>query len=86
MSDDVLEKVRMCVAEAGHDPSQVGRSEFIRSGIKFGDTPVETQWRAMALAGFFFGPICLQCWMTEGVTVDDCAATTPLVGDCGVAR
>lgn len=90
---DVLERVRMCVAEAGYDPDLVGlRGEVI---IFPPTLPVELAWRARELASQAddeSAPACLRCSKAmyrsadRDALFDACIADRYLVLDCGRDR
>ena len=72
MSDDVLERVRMCVAEAGYDPAQVRRGSIDgrdECGVVYfpAGMPAEAAWRAREMVGMAqperlsVGPMCRCC-------------------------
>ena len=92
MSDDMLERVRRCVAEAGYDPAYVkpGRNRPGSIAITLSRSsgngivecvPHEVAWRARSLAGET--DRCYACYRPEG---EACVADRPLVLDCGVTR
>lgn len=91
MSDDVLERVRMCVAEAGYDPMLVRKRErpgWSEPMLTIPTTfPYEVLWRASELAGHAH-PVCWACaepMIDRGVEFG-CRAVRRLELDCGVSR
>ena len=93
---DVLERVRMCVAEAGYDPSGVtlssnegGRATIVAPN----EIPTEVFWRARELATLG-PPRCLECCIASmflkgeafAASITACLADRRLVLDCGRDR
>jgi len=91
MSDDVLERIRMCLAEAGHNPNHVRPArpgEWANYYYQL-SVPREVAWRARETAGAI-GPICHSCYVhmvrQRRVIEGLCLADRRLVEDCGVSR
>ena len=95
MSDDVLERVRMCVAEAGYDSDAVRRPPGVDwtdpSQIEFItrlDLPDDVYWRARELSGVS-GPMCRRCCVEPAeqyLTHPRCHSAVRFTEDCGIAR
>lgn len=90
---DLLERVRMALAEAGYPNADVVLNADGRLTLP-GYIPFEPSWRAVELAWSTTGgraPCCLACSVVASETEDAavfraCLADRPLVRDCGVAR
>lgn len=86
----VLEKVRMCVAEAGYDPERHVRLTGTMVEIHR-DVPDVVAWRARELVALKRA-VCLQCFTSEEFprqiknVIDACLADRRLVLDCGRTR
>ena len=86
---DLLERIRMALAEAGHGDARVfldDRNNLTVTRFSPEQTsvvPVADVWRAFSVAGF--STICRECFNALR-SAHDCLADRPLVRDCGVAR
>jgi hypothetical protein len=91
MSDDVLERVRMCVAEAGYDPQFIvpPPHEWGSFGVVLNAIPHEVTWRAREISAVA-KPICKACSRLASdlqvPTAEGCRAVRRLELDCGVSR
>jgi hypothetical protein len=92
--EDLVERVRMCVAEAGYDNSSiypVKEPELLEQGFVFWDInsslPVDVGWRAREISGIGI-PKCFACTVKHRKAAIDveCAAVRRLEFDCGVDR
>lgn len=89
---DVLERVKMCIAEAGYDPAlaQDGTFPDGTSGVRMAvSIPDDVSWRAMELSRLNPRPICRTCSIdaaNANVPATGCEAWRPLLVDCGVDR
>lgn len=87
---DVLERVRMCVAEAGYDPKHVNLSGKGEVQVVMHDfdgalgVPTVVTWRAFGLVSTDESLPCLSCY--ESGDCDPCLADRRLVLDCGRER
>ncbi len=95
MSDDTLERLRMCVAEAGYDPAQVQEvAEFEgHLMIAFGTLPHAVTWRAREImrtappaCEACTVPIALLPYAVKLERLAACRADRYLTLDCGVSR
>lgn len=89
---NLLERVRMALAEAGYPNAAVElhpTDGVIVWGGNPADPPDEVTWMALGVAA---GPdrddsySCFECWMLGGQQNESCLADRPLVRDCGVQR
>lgn len=83
--DDVtVERLWMCVAEAGYDPEHLipTRAEDGWFVFRADHIPERVAWRARELVGLGT-PMCHACWDSPGVKDWDCAATERLTETCG---
>lgn len=90
---DVLERVRMCVAEAGYDPELVQGHDGLLGWCYFPPLPHDVAWRAKELTGSpTKRPGCLTCYLNFIDTPPGsperrgCLADRRLVLDCGRER
>lgn len=99
MSDgpDLLERMRMCVAEVGHDPSLVTRNPNEPGTAQWwGGGDGRDFWRAMSLVRHSVGrsQMCWECARLamhlasddRKAALDACEATRPCTADCGASR
>lgn len=88
MTAEVIERIRMCIAEAGGDPFGVrlDASDSTGRSVVFDDrrVPGMIVWRAGELAGMGLKPACWACWNNRATS--DCRASQRLVRDCGADR
>jgi hypothetical protein len=90
---DVVERLRMAVAEAGFDPSGIEDGGMVddneRLVFDFGGVPLPVKWRARELAELN-GPVCWTCYKTDfarnGWFLGRCLADRRLNEDCGASR
>lgn len=88
-----VERVKMCVAEAGYDPSSITTVEdpyLIEQGFTFWVDmliPPEVAWRAREVAGVK-EPKCWECSQDHKYTHIEykCRAVRRLELDCGIER
>lgn len=92
MKDLQVELVRMCIAEAGYDPSLIEPYDGPSSDYTFvcvnDDIPSEVCWQARELVGVG-DPKCLRCTMRDrrvGSSFRPCRATARLELDCGTPQ
>jgi hypothetical protein len=89
----VVERVRMCIAEAGYDPKLVrqivDQKWLLEEGFVFlideRVIPIEVGWRAKEISGVG-EPKCFRCADDDriaGYIVRECAAVRRLEHDCG---
>ncbi len=91
---DLLERVRMCLAEVGEDSDQVW-VDPVRRVLCYGPrVAVHNVWRARELVatgvdGPANNPICWACFQAsprDAIQQRNCLATRPCMEDCGLDR
>jgi hypothetical protein len=91
---DYIERVKMCVAEAGYDTSSIypiEDPELLAQGFVFWDLnsslPIDVGWRAREISAIGI-PKCFTCTISHRKALVDveCAAVRRLELDCGIDR
>lgn len=96
MSDgpDLLERIRMCLAEVGVVDGRVYRRDDGRVALLAAD--MHTEWRAVSIAAWPRHLVCWSCHQARQEHADDldgfnaataaCLAVRPCTEDCGASQ